>query len=272
MTSPNLAIAHITAAQAQKEVTANEAVDKLDLATQDTVDIDTTAGGTIAVTATDYRENFLLRLIGAPAADFTLQLPDGKRVFAVQNASGQTATITTTTGSTPTITLATGQIALIGSKGTDLVDYRPSRGDGALVVLSTNLAVPSATWTVASWATVVRDTHGLWSAGAPERFTIPAGIGRARLFAAGVFAANATGYRTSHIAKNGGTGLGNRFDGSSFILFPALNGDVTVPASFTSVVDVVPGDYFDFRVWQNSGAALNVQAQQETFFSIEVFP
>ncbi len=88
MPSPNLAIIHVAAAQNQKEVTVNDAIDKLDLASNDTVDIDCSAGNT-AVSAADYRENFLIRLTGIPTADFTLTLPDGKRVVALHNTTAK---------------------------------------------------------------------------------------------------------------------------------------------------------------------------------------
>jgi hypothetical protein len=119
MASPNLAIAHVAAAQNQKEVTVNDAIDKLDLAGNDTVDIDCTAGNT-TVTAADYRENFLLRITGTPGADFTLTLPDGKRVAAIHNTTAKAATVRTVTlGST--VTLRAGELSIVGSRGTSLV-------------------------------------------------------------------------------------------------------------------------------------------------------
>jgi len=97
--TPNLGITHITQGQAGKEVTANEAFDELDQAGQDTVDIVTTAGGTIVVTALEYTRNNVLKLTGTPAANFTLEIPNTKRRFVVQNASGKIATVQTATPS-----------------------------------------------------------------------------------------------------------------------------------------------------------------------------
>ena len=50
MSSPNLAITHVAAAQNQKEVTINDAIDALDAATQGLLSVDFIAGN---VTLTD---------------------------------------------------------------------------------------------------------------------------------------------------------------------------------------------------------------------------
>lgn len=119
MTTPNLAITHVAAAQNQKEVTINDALDRLDLAMNDTIDIDCTAGNTSASQGA-YRENFLLRLTGTPAADFTLTLPDGKRVVAIQNTTARLATLRTATPGA-TLALGAGELSLVASRGSDLV-------------------------------------------------------------------------------------------------------------------------------------------------------
>jgi hypothetical protein len=128
MASPNLAIAHVAAAQNQKEVTVNDAIDKLDLASNDTVDIDCSAGNT-NVNGTDYRENFLLRLIGTPAADFTLTLPDGKRVAAIHNTTAKAVTVRTTTLGA-TVSLRAGELMIVASRGTNLVALAASAVGG----------------------------------------------------------------------------------------------------------------------------------------------
>jgi hypothetical protein len=111
MASPNLVIAHVAAAQNQKEVTVNDAIDKLDMAGNDTVDIGCTAGNT-TVSPADYRENFLIRLTGTPAADFTLTLPDGKRVAAFHNTTAKAATVRTATLGA-TVTLRGGELSIV---------------------------------------------------------------------------------------------------------------------------------------------------------------
>ncbi|MBX6323947.1 MAG: hypothetical protein IRY94_19190, partial [Rhodospirillaceae bacterium] len=108
MSTPNLAITHVAASQNQKEVTINDALDRLDMAMNDTTDIDCTGGDTV-IAATDWRENFLLRLVGSPADAFTVTVPDGKRVAAVHNKTGRTATLRTTNPGS-TVALRPGEL------------------------------------------------------------------------------------------------------------------------------------------------------------------
>lgn len=126
-TTPNLLIEHIVQSQAQKEVTANESADALDEAGQDTVDLDTSAIGSppdLTVSGGDYRGNFLLRLINTAPGAFNLIVPDGKRFFAVQNVSGQTASVDVTSPSSSPlapISITNGTTKLIYSSGTVLL-------------------------------------------------------------------------------------------------------------------------------------------------------
>jgi hypothetical protein len=128
MASPNLAVTHVAAAQNQKEVTINDAVDALDRAGNDVVDIDCSAGNT-AVSAADYRRHFLLRLTGAPGDDFTLILPDGKRVAAIHNTTSRSATLRTVTLGA-TLTLPAGQLLIVASRGSDLLALAASAVGG----------------------------------------------------------------------------------------------------------------------------------------------
>lgn len=128
MASPNLAITHVAAAQNQKEVTVNDAIDRLDLASNDTVDIDC-SGGNTTVSAADYRENFLLRLTGTPGADFTVTLPDGKRVLAIHNTTAKAATVRTATLGA-TVTLRPGELSIVASRGASLVALAASAVGG----------------------------------------------------------------------------------------------------------------------------------------------
>jgi hypothetical protein len=128
MASPNLLIAHVAASQNQKEVTINDAIDTLDPAANDTVDIDC-SGGNTTVTAADYRENFIIRLTGTPAADFTLTLPDGKRVAALHNTTAKVATVRTATLGA-TVSLRAGELTIVASRGSDLVALAASAVGG----------------------------------------------------------------------------------------------------------------------------------------------
>ena len=86
--TPNLAIAHILQNQAQKEVTANAALDALDQALTDALAVDCAAGGTVTLAAADFTARVFFSLTGAPAAAFTLSISATKRLFAVANGTG----------------------------------------------------------------------------------------------------------------------------------------------------------------------------------------
>ena len=108
--TPNLAIPHILQSQAQKEVTANAAFDRLDEALNDLIEIDVSAGNTSVLPA-DFHRNVRLRLTGTPAAALDLTVPASKRLFVIKNDCGQDAAVTTGAG-TP-LTLTSGQRRLL---------------------------------------------------------------------------------------------------------------------------------------------------------------
>ena len=124
MPSPNLQIADWIAQQEQPEETVKAAIDQLDNASNADVAIDCTAGGTIVVTAAQYRNNMVLSLFGTPGAGFNLTVPDGGRFFAVLNNTGQTASVDTTTGGDSEhapITVLDQTTVLLFSLNTDLI-------------------------------------------------------------------------------------------------------------------------------------------------------
>lgn len=98
MPSPNLALTHVAAAQNQKEVTVNDAIDGLDRAMTATLEVDCSAGGTIPVPAADLRRHVRLVLEGSPGAGFTVELADVPRLLAVRNATDGAAMVTGTAG------------------------------------------------------------------------------------------------------------------------------------------------------------------------------
>lgn len=120
-TTPNLGLTHIEQNQSQKEVTANAAFDALDEAMNDTVDIDCSAGGTIAVSSADYTHNAELHLTGTPAAAFTLAVPNTKRLFAVRNDSGQDATVSAGAGAV-TQTVPAEAMRILACNGADEIN------------------------------------------------------------------------------------------------------------------------------------------------------
>ena len=132
VTSPNLVITHLEPKQGQIDVTVNAAIDRLDNSANDPIDIVTTAGGTITVTAAQFLDNHHFRLTGSPAAGYTVDFPDGDRSFTIENASGQTATIDSVTGSVVKPTVADGVDALFAEHAVEMVLIADSTGAGGL--------------------------------------------------------------------------------------------------------------------------------------------
>ena len=127
MPSPNLAIAHVAASQNQKEVTINDAIDALDLAMTAAIDVDCSAGGTIAVTATALRRNLALVLTGSPATGFGLQLAAVRRLLHVQNATGQEATVAGPAGGA-SVPVPAGSHLLLYATGTAVLPVEAALG------------------------------------------------------------------------------------------------------------------------------------------------
>jgi hypothetical protein len=123
MATSNLGLVEVTAAQTQKEVTINNALEKLDQATQGNISITITANRVL--TATEFTENFFFNLGGSSPGAFNLDLPATgtptyARFFCVRNNTGSTATVRANNGSGGTDSLATGTTRLYYSDGTNL--------------------------------------------------------------------------------------------------------------------------------------------------------
>ena len=127
MPSPNLVIPHVAASQNQKEVTINDAIDALDLAMTAALEIDVTAGGTIAVTEAEQRRNAAVVLTGTPAAAVTLQLPAVRNFLYVQNTTGQEVTVGGPGGG-GTVPVGAGQRLLVYATGSDVLPIEAALG------------------------------------------------------------------------------------------------------------------------------------------------
>jgi hypothetical protein len=114
VSSPNLAIPHLAAAQAQKEVTINQAVDLLDRALADVLTVDF-GSGDVTLTNDQYRRHRVFRSANLATAR-TLTLPAIKREISVDNAAG-TADLTVARG-TGTVVVPAGAALVLYTDGT----------------------------------------------------------------------------------------------------------------------------------------------------------
>ncbi len=130
----------------------------------------------------------------------------------------------------------------------------PPAFHGALVGRSTPTSIPTSTWIDVPWNTELYDTDAIHdNVVNPDRLTIPAGWTRVRLDATITWDVSGTGSRQILFQKNGAWLMGIPW---SHIL---ASGN-TSHGIHSPVVDCVAGDYFQFRVRQNSGIALNIPA------------
>lgn len=123
---------------------------------------------------------------------------------------------------------------------------------GALARLAVNTGVPNGADTPIAWSGVLYDTDGIWDAASPSRLTVPAGVSRVRItgfIALTDLGPETSGIRVCVIKKNG-----VRFPGGQELL---MSGRPFLLPADTAAVPVVPGDYFEVCVYQNSGSAIS---------------
>jgi hypothetical protein len=275
MSSPNLAIAHLAAAQAQKEVTINSAVDLLDRAVTEVMTIDF-GPGDVTLTAAQYRQHRVFRAAG-PAVARTLTLPQIRREVAIDNAAG-TATLTVARG-TGTVAVPAGAALTVYTDGT-ANGIRPIGGvgggggdpggvfgrvmlpfQGALAVKTATQAIAGSTDTPISYDAVAYDTMGFWSAGAPTRLTVPAGITRV-IVSASTRITGGTGSYQTIIRRNGVevNGIPSQSMSSGF-------STAHINMS-TAVLSVTAGDWFE--VIGFTSAARTIDSGARTWMAIAV--
>lgn len=132
----------------------------------------------------------------------------------------------------------------------------------------------SITWPiVVSWQTEDFDSDGFWSVGDPTRIYIPAGVTKVKLSASvALTLAAATGSNYCEIRKNGTGTSSDPVAGSSRI--SARNGSSggtdNDAQSFTAVLDVEEGDYFDVLLASNVSGVGTLLTNAKTWFALEV--
>ena len=128
---------------------------------------------------------------------------------------------------------------------------------------TTTQSIPNNTLTYLSFVDEKFDTDGYHDNSTnPSRLTVPT-TGYYAIGGTVSFASNATGYRSFGIHKDGNTAP-NGAIGEGFTV-NAVNG-VSTTGSFSGVVQVNAGSYFEIAVVQNSGGALNVEGIGTNFW------
>lgn len=137
--SPYTGVEHIEPNQSQKEVTANDGFDRLSNFVAETLGV--TVSGNTSITEDEFQQAVRLDLGGAPGSGFDLDLPSAvKKIFVVNNDTGQTATVGVSGSAGATVNVSTGSQFLLYTDGTDVISLS-SNSAGTLAGLSeTNLS------------------------------------------------------------------------------------------------------------------------------------
>jgi hypothetical protein len=135
---------------------------------------------------------------------------------------------------------------------------------GARVKLTADFSPPSSSFHIVSFGDEDYDTDSIWSLAQPTRLVVPTGVSRV-VTSAYVRSPSGAANRYAYIKKNGAyvQGIGGVGD-------PATTFDLTL---VSSVIDVVPGDYFELEVWGTTspiGAGLSGVVGLGTWFAMEV--
>lgn len=138
---------------------------------------------------------------------------------------------------------------------------------GARVIRSTNLTGVSSGATV-SWSAAQVDTDDFWSAGAPTRLTIPAGVSKVRFYAGLTFELlGAAGTLVVALQKNGAGNVG-----AGVAAWRSGTSGFTTNRNFIigRMEDVTPGDYFEIQAFFSMSGQDQIIADAFTFFEVEI--
>jgi len=118
MVTPNLSMVEVSESQNQKHITINDALTKIDEATQGSI-IHSIVGDT-TLSATNYENNFFHTLGGTPAGVFDFDVPATARFFSVSNISGQAGFVQVTGGGGDGVTVEDSENYTLYCDGSDV--------------------------------------------------------------------------------------------------------------------------------------------------------
>ncbi|MGB9180957.1 MAG: hypothetical protein WCB68_17125 [Pyrinomonadaceae bacterium] len=174
-TSPNLQITHITASQAQKEVTINQAIDSLDIAVAGRLAL-TVTGGSVTLTATQAQYGALV-FSGTQSSNSVIIVPSHAKNWQVfNNTTGGSYTLTVQTASGGGVTVTRGTPALLSCDGTDVVLMLTGTGGTAGISNLNGLAGSSQTFATGTSGT----DFGISSSGTVHTINLPSASATAR--------------------------------------------------------------------------------------------
>ena len=252
MSTPNLAIPHIAASQNQKEVTANDAFDRLHEAICGLTAISLTGQTSplVLATATALRCAVLQLDPAHPGGGFELVVPTNRKPYTVRNLSGGAVTLRTEAGAGVAVAVADGQVRLLYADGTDVVDLSPAAAGGVealddLSDVDTATAPPGSgdglRWNGTAW---VPSARGLdVGAFVPDRPAAGALVFKLVVVRAFTLPAGLTGSRGhASVAATALADLDLRKNGSSIGTASFAAGSTTASFTLTSATSLAEGD------------------------------
>ena len=146
---------------------------------------------------------------------------------------------------------------------------------GAYVFIAASQTIPPSTPTILSFDSENYDTNSFHDNSVNNsRFTIPTGVTRVRFIAQTSFVASTGAERSVSIQRNGSS-IDNVAQATK--LQPAVSAGQFQSFGLTSAaIDVIPGDFFEVVVFQDTGFGLDIQGvlipstESLTWFAVEV--
>lgn len=140
---------------------------------------------------------------------------------------------------------------------------------GALVKRTSDLTIANSTATKIPWQAEIYDTDAMWAVGTPTKIIIPVGITKVMIFGQiRITAATIPNLRLRLLKNNAiGDGLTYLNYGVQDIIFSADEGGIPFASP---PVAVVAADELELEMYQDSGATLDLQAGEHSFFGVIV--
>ena len=178
-------------------------------------------------------------------------LTESGGTYTLTRGGAQTVTSSSNSGAAVSFTNSAVHTVFLDADSTHKATF------AARTVLTTATTLPASTYTIINWDAVGFDLGGFWSAGAPSRLTVPAGVNHVVISAGTVGTSSVAGRDyIIQIQKNAGTLMSNNSDNQNWGPPPITTGPVAVNAS----------DYFELGLWASTSWPLNVAL---TFLTIQ---
>lgn len=144
-TTANLSVTKIDSAQAQKEVTANQAFDVFDSALTEIAIAMTDANYTLSTSTVPQEWQYgIIKITGTLTANRDLICPTNKKHYIVVNGTTGGFTVTLKTNAGTGIAVSNGVTSILRCDGTNVVAVTPGAGVGSGTVTSVNITQPAA--------------------------------------------------------------------------------------------------------------------------------